>query len=50
MEMGKFIPQLLRHFDIQWASNFPEWDTHAAWFWKQSKLIVRLRRRQTGAW
>ncbi|KAK2051346.1 cytochrome P450 [Colletotrichum caudatum] len=45
MEMGKFIPQLLRNFHIEWASDQPEWKTHAAWFWKQSGLNVRLRRR-----
>ncbi|KAL2834623.1 cytochrome P450 [Aspergillus pseudoustus] len=45
MEMGKFVPQLLRHFKITWASPFPEWHTNAAWFWKQSGLLVRLERR-----
>ncbi|KAF5968045.1 pisatin demethylase cytochrome P450 [Fusarium coicis] len=46
MEMGKLIPQLFRHFDIEWASEQSEWRTHAAWFWKQSELFVRLKRRQ----
>ncbi|KAF5585071.1 pisatin demethylase cytochrome P450 [Fusarium pseudoanthophilum] len=46
MEMGKLIPQLFRHFDIEWISEQPEWRTHAAWFWKQSELFVRLKRRQ----
>ncbi|KAL2859238.1 cytochrome P450 [Aspergillus pseudodeflectus] len=45
MEMGKFVPQLLRHFKVSWASPLPEWQTHASWFWKQSGLIVRLERR-----
>ncbi|KAL2835369.1 cytochrome P450 [Aspergillus pseudoustus] len=45
MEMGKFVPQILRHFRISWASPVPEWQTDAAWFWKQSGLIVRLERR-----
>ena len=47
MEMGKFVPQMFRHYEIQWASDRPEWRTHAAWFWKQSDLIVKLRRRET---
>ncbi|KAG4257724.1 hypothetical protein FPRO04_07945 [Fusarium proliferatum] len=46
MEMGKLIPQLFRHFDIEWASEQSEWHIHAAWFWKQSELLVRLKRRQ----
>lgn len=25
MEMGKLVPQTLRHFDIEWASDTPEW-------------------------
>lgn len=43
MEMGKFIPQLFRHFDIEWASEQLEWHLHAAWFWKQSELLLRLK-------
>lgn len=46
MEMGKFVPQILRHFDIEWASLDPEWKTHAAWFWKQSAIIVKFRGRE----
>lgn len=47
MEMGKFVPQVLRNFDIKWASDKPEWETHAAWFWKQSKIIVKFSTKQT---
>ncbi|KAJ5897370.1 cytochrome P450 [Penicillium tannophilum] len=25
MEMGKLVPQLIRHFEIEWASEDPEW-------------------------
>lgn len=46
MEMGKFVPQVLRHFHIEWASEKPEWETHAAWFWKQSEIIVKLSEKQ----
>ncbi|KIW85276.1 hypothetical protein Z517_00666 [Fonsecaea pedrosoi CBS 271.37] len=43
LEMGKFIPQILRHFDMEWASSEPTWKTEAAWFWKQSGVIVRFK-------
>lgn len=46
MEMGKFVPQMFRHFDIEWASKDPEWKTHAAWFWKQSDMWVKFRPRK----
>jgi cytochrome P450 len=45
LEMGKFIPQIFRHFDLEWASSEPEWKTEAAWFWKQSGLLVRFKLR-----
>jgi hypothetical protein len=45
MEMGKFIPQVFRHFDIEWTSPADEWTTHAAWFWKQSDMHVHFRSR-----
>ncbi|KAK6819176.1 hypothetical protein RU639_008065 [Aspergillus parasiticus] len=42
MEMGKLIPQLVRHFDIEWASDCPEWRVETFWFAKQYGLICRL--------
>ncbi|KAF2018869.1 cytochrome P450 [Aaosphaeria arxii CBS 175.79] len=45
MEMGKFVPQIFRHFEIELAEEDSEWHVHAAWFWKQSDLRVRLRAR-----
>lgn len=45
MEMGKLVPQILRHFDIEWASPDPEWKLNAAWFWKQSNIIVKFHPR-----
>jgi len=48
MEMGKFVPQILRKFDIEWASSKPEWELNAAWFWKQSDIIVKFAWRQKG--
>ncbi|KAJ9610999.1 hypothetical protein H2204_015284 [Knufia peltigerae] len=48
MEMGKFIPVLLRNFELEWASEKPEWTTYCAWFWKQSDMLVRLKLRRQG--
>ncbi|RVX69338.1 hypothetical protein B0A52_06933 [Exophiala mesophila] len=39
LEMGKFIPQIFRQFDMEWASPKPEWELSAAWFWRQTGLI-----------
>jgi hypothetical protein len=44
--MGKFIPQILQTFDIEWASENEEWKTNAAWFWKQTDMEVRFKVRQ----
>ncbi|KAM0697897.1 hypothetical protein Q7P36_002751 [Cladosporium allicinum] len=46
MEMGKFIPQILQTFDIEWASENEDWKTNAAWFWKQTDMDVRFKVRQ----
>ena len=46
MEMGKFIPQILQTFDIEWASENEDWKTNAAWFWKQTDMDVRFKIRQ----
>ncbi|KAE8423593.1 cytochrome P450 [Aspergillus pseudocaelatus] len=45
MEMGKLIPQLVRHFDIKWASDSSEWRVETFWFAKQYGLICRLTSR-----
>ncbi|KAJ4154034.1 hypothetical protein LMH87_010498 [Akanthomyces muscarius] len=45
MEMGKFVPQIFRHFQIEWKAPSPEWNLHAAWFWKQSDMLVSLTSR-----
>jgi hypothetical protein len=42
MEMGKLIPQILRHFEIEWASDKQEWRVETFWFAKQHDLICRL--------
>lgn len=41
--MGKFLPQILRQFDVEWASDEAEWKTMAAWLWLQWGLIVRFK-------
>jgi hypothetical protein len=46
MEMGKLIPQLIRDFDIEWASERPEWSVKTFWFAKQYGLICRLKSRK----
>jgi hypothetical protein len=46
MEMGKVVPQLLRQFDLAWASDKPEWTVKTYWFAKQSDLIVRFKTRE----
>ncbi|OJJ66033.1 hypothetical protein ASPBRDRAFT_79448 [Aspergillus brasiliensis CBS 101740] len=46
MEMGKLIPQLIRDFEIEWASERPEWNVKTFWFAKQHGLLCRLRSRK----
>jgi cytochrome P450 len=45
MEMGKLVPQILRQFDIEWASSEPCWRVHTYWFARQSGLLVRMKLR-----
>ncbi|KAL6252615.1 hypothetical protein RBB50_000334 [Rhinocladiella similis] len=42
MEMGKFVPQILRYFDVEWASDKSEWTAKAEWLWRQSDVFVRV--------
>lgn len=48
MEMAKFVPQILRQFDLKWASSEPEWKIKTYWFAKQTGLLVRFRARDQG--
>jgi hypothetical protein len=41
--MGKFVPQILRHFDLQRTSAESAWKADAAWLWRQSGLVVEFR-------
>jgi hypothetical protein len=48
MEMGKLVPQVLRMFDIEWASSEPTWHVGTYFLSKQSGLLVRMKARKTG--
>ncbi|KAJ5990155.1 cytochrome P450 [Penicillium canescens] len=48
MEMGKIVPQLLREFDVEWASTEPDWTVRTYFFSMQEGLIVRLKPNGTG--
>ncbi|KAL6408138.1 cytochrome p450 oxidoreductase [Ilyonectria robusta] len=41
-EVSKFVPRILRRFDIEWASDKPEWDMQMLWFTAQTGVVVRL--------
>jgi hypothetical protein len=46
MEMGKFVPQILRQFDLYWASEKPNWTVNTYWFAKQSGFNITIQARQ----
>jgi hypothetical protein len=48
MEIGKLVPQLLRKFDIEWASEKPDWEVNVWWFARQRGMIARLTEREQG--
>ncbi|TVY36452.1 Pisatin demethylase [Lachnellula occidentalis] len=45
MEMSMMVPQLLRDFDLSWASDQPTWQINTFWFAKQSGVLVRIHPR-----
>lgn len=45
MEMGKLVPQIIRHFDFEWGSHQLEWNVQTFFFAKQHGLKCRLRSR-----
>lgn len=49
MEICKFVPQVLRHFEMEWAGQKPEWTAQAQWFWRQFDMCARVypRRRRS---
>jgi cytochrome P450 len=42
LEMTKLVPQIMRHFDLEWASESPEWKVSGFWFAKQEGMHLRL--------
>lgn len=42
MEMGKLVPQILRKFDVEWASEKPDWDVKTYFFSRQTGLVTRF--------
>lgn len=44
MEMGKFVPQFLREFSVEWTGE-EEWKVESSWFAKQTGIKVRIRKR-----
>jgi hypothetical protein len=45
VEMGKMVPQVLRNFEITWASLEENWRIKTFWFAKQTGFLVRLHLR-----
>lgn len=45
MEMGKLIPQVLKTFDISWASEQDDWTVKHFWFGKQIGLQAKFHLR-----
>ena len=44
LEMSKFVPQILREFEINWAGS-EEWSVNSSWFAKQTGVFVSLEDR-----
>ncbi|TVY24275.1 Pisatin demethylase [Lachnellula hyalina] len=42
LEIIKLVPQVLRHFRLEWASPQEEWAICGVWFAKQSGVIMRV--------
>ena len=42
MELTKFVPQLLRQFELEWAGPEPEWQISAYFFAKQTGVKMKL--------
>ena len=43
MEMSKFVPQVLRRFDLEWAGPNEEWTVNTRWFSQQSGMNIIFR-------
>ncbi|KEF59035.1 uncharacterized protein A1O9_03878 [Exophiala aquamarina CBS 119918] len=45
LEITKFVPQILRTFEIEWAADSAEWEIFSAWFYKQKGLVFKWKSR-----
>lgn len=46
MEMGKFVPQFFREFEIVWDGAEDGWKVESSWFAKQTEVFVRYKARE----
>ena len=46
LEMSKFVPQVLRNFEMEWASEQPEWTMQGQLLCKQHGIIVKMKERK----
>lgn len=35
MEISKLVPQVLRHWQVEWTKGDAPWETHSMWFYQQ---------------
>ena len=47
LQMRKFVVQILRKFDVGWASSKPEWELKYFWLTEQHGQLARSRPRAT---
>lgn len=46
LEIAKFVPEIFRRFDVEWAEPGVDWTLYAVWFYKQSNLKFRWKSRE----
>ena len=46
LEITKLVPQILRHYDVAWASAEENWHIYSYWFCEQDGLILRFTSRK----
>lgn len=45
LEITKLVPQILRYYDVAWASPSTEWTTYSYWFCVQKDVKLRFTSR-----
>lgn len=45
LEITKFVPEVLRRFQLEWASPKDTWTLTAGWFWKQRDVNLVFKSR-----